>query len=785
MRFSLHCFIFCFLAAIEVLAQTGTLKGKIIDRDDRPIASANILSDSLKIGTVSDLDGNFSLTLPAGVNVTIQIKYVGYKQLEQQVFLQPNQSLFLEFNLKREIKVLDQVEIIGADDAIRRQISITKIDPKAAKQIPSAFGDFTSVLATLPGVTSNNELSSTYSVRGGNFDENLVYVNGIPIYRPFLIRAGQQEGLSFINPDLVENIEFSAGGWQPQYGDKLSSVLNVKYKEPSSFSGSVTLSLLGGGVHLEGTNNNKRLNYAVGARHKRSEYLLGTLETEGEYLPRFTDLQTLVNYELGESGRTKLGGLFSYARNRYLTEPENRETTFGTLNQSFRLFVAFDGRDILQYDSYQGGIKLSHKFSNKFNSDFIVSGLLTREREFFDIEGGYRLCDVNTDLTSADFDECVVIRGIGTNFQSGRNTLDATIINIQNQSSYLINNTNQIEFGFIFGHENIDDQLDEFSFIDSANFVTIEEVLINEIEIKSNRLEGYVQHFSTFNIHSVTYGVRLNYWDFNDQLLVSPRLQYAIKPKWQKDIIFKAAVGYYQQPPFYRELRNRSGQLNPQVKAQSSVHTIVGVDYEFLVWGRKFKFLTEAYYKYLYNVNPYDIDNVRIRYHANNQAKAFATGIDFRINGEFIEGTQSWFSLGLLHTKEDLDGDGQDYTRRPTDQFINLGIYFEDHFPNDPSLRMNLSLLYGSGLPFGPPDNDEFRNFFDGEAYRRVDIGFSKIFIIEKTLKLLRISVEILNLLGSDNTISYIWVKDVNNIQFAVPNSLSARFLNIKLIARF
>jgi len=782
----LSILLFTFLANCG-FAQDGYLLGKVSDTLGNPISEVNIYVESLSTGTTSDSTGRFRLLLPSDSTLTVTLSHVEYLTVVQKVNIEAGKELDLRFSLNFSRKLLDDVEIRGHTELLRDQVSVFSIPPKSAKLIPSPFGDFNRILGTLPGVVSNNELSATYGVRGGNFDENLVYVNDMPLYRPFLVRSGQQEGLSFINPDLVQSVVFSAGGWQSRYGDKLSSVLNIEYKQPQSFAGSTTLSLLGLATHLEGTNGSKRMSYLVGLRHKNSEYLLNTLETKGQYFPRFTDLQTQFNFQLGQKNKTDLSLLFSFARNRYKVEPENRETSFGTFNQALRLFVAFDGRDLLNYDTYQNGIKLSHKVSSRTLSKLILSGFATREREYFDVEGGYRLCDVDRIFGSSTFDECVALRGIGTNYVSGRNRLDAIVFNAEIRTEHSLNGNNLFEWGVGYSYQEVSDRIREYGFIDSAQFVSIEGVIQSEIDLVTNQVTGYVQNTSNIqNNHIFNYGVRLNYWDFSDQLLISPRLQYSYHPSWQKDVVFRAAAGLYSQPPFYRELRDRQGNINVNVKAQSSIHAIAGVDYQFSIWNRPFKFTSEAYYKHLYNVNPYDVNNVRIRYHAHNDARAYAYGFDFRVNGEFIKGTESWFSLSLLNTKEDIENDERGFIRRPSDQRITLGVFFEDHFPNDPSLRMNLGLFYGSGLPFGPPNNDEYRNFYSGEAYQRVDIGFSKMILFEKGfLESLWFSAEVLNLLGSDNTISYIWIKDFSNQQYAVPNSLSARFLNLKVLARY
>lgn len=771
------------LSMYDGYAQKTLVTGKITDVNGEVIPGVNISVDGSNSGTISNDKGTYELRVTPNQDIVIIYSHISYKSVRKQISLSSAEKRVIDIILETDTEVLKGVEVSGKQD-FREQVSVTTISPKSVEALPTPFGDFNKILATLPGVVSNNELSSTYSVRGGNFDENQIYVNNIPIYRPFLISNGQQEGLSFVNPNLVKSVEFSAGGWQPKFGDKLSSVLNVDYKKPNDFGASATIGLLGGSVHVEGATKNDKISYIFGARHKSAQYLLNTLETDGQYLPRFSDFQSFVNIKL--SDKTSVGILGSYARNRYLIEPESRETDFGTFNVALRLFVAFEGREILEYDTYQGGINLTHQINPNWKTELVASGVYASEREFTDVEGGYRLCDVDNNLGSATFNDCVFTRGIGTNYDFGRNTLDANIINLENRNTVYWGNSHTFEFGVGYAYEDIEDELSEVDFIDSANFVSIVQTLSSVNRLESNRATAYVQNtFSVTPEITSTIGVRLNYWDYNDQLLISPRWQISYKPRWSRDFLFKAAAGVYQQPPFYRELRDFEGNLNPNLRAQRSFHIIGGIDYNFTWWQRPFKLTGEVYYKGITDAIAYDVDNVKIRYFANNDTKAFATGLDFRVNGEFIPGLESWFSLGILNTREDVTGDGNGFIRRPTDQRVNVAIFFQDHLPNNPTVRVNLNVLFGSGLPFGPPNSINNRNSFNGDTYRRVDVGFSKVFFLNKekynNKRQLLLSAEVLNLLGAGNAISYLWVQDVNNNNFAVPNSLSARFLNIKL----
>ncbi len=771
-----------------------SIKGKVSNESNDPISKVNIAIQGTNRGTTSNNRGLFKLSIPYEDTITVMFTHLQYESIEQVLIPAGREEITINISLKTSVTVLDQLEVIDSrEEETRIQAGNISIEAKAVKNVPSAFNDFSKVLATLPGVVSNSELSSSYSVRGGNFDENLVYVNDILVYRPFLIRAGQQEGLSFINRNLIQGVNFSSGGWQPKYGDKLSSSLNIAYKDPSDFHGSGTLGALGASTHLEGSSKRGNVSSIFGVRHKNARYLLNTLDTDGQYLPKFTDIQSFSTLKLDKNSVTEksasLNLLMAYSQNRYFIEPEARQTDFGTFNRSFRLFVAFDGREISEYDTYQAAVKLNHNFNSKLRTSLILSGVKTQERELFEVEGGYRLCDLNTDPGSSGFNECAITRGVGTDFFFGRNTLDARIININNKSAWLPDEKNRIEFGIGYSNENIDDLLNEFNFTDSANFSSIGERFENSVNLSSNRITGYLQHTVALkdSIHFITYGARLNFWDLNNELLISPRLQYALQPNWSHNTVLRAAIGRYVQSPFYRELRNRQGQVNTDINAQTSWHFIAGIDHIMNVWGRDFKLLAEGYYKTIDNVIAYDVDNVRLRYFGNNNASAYATGIDFRINGEFIPGAESWFSVGILRTREDIKGDSNGNFRRPSDQLVNLGIFFQDHLPNDPSFRVFLSFLYGSGLPFGPPNNDEFRNVFNGDQYLRTDLGLTKVIELNRSKKLESISIglDILNLFGINNTISYTWISDLNNNQFAIPNSLSARFFNGKIIVDF
>ena len=791
----LFLFLF-FYEVFPVLAQQSAneLTGKVVDTRKDAISNAYVFVENTNEGTTTDKYGVFKLKIKNDdLDKNLIIRHIQF--VEKSVRISSVDSADFVIVLEDSMRVLDQVNVTETRlNEINRSASTFELDPINALLAPTPFQDISSILITLPGVSSNNELSTGYTVRGGNYDENLVYVNNIPIYRPQIITSGQQEGLSFVNLDLTGGIEFSSGGWESKYGDGLASTLNINYKRPSKFGGSLELGLLGGSAHIEGTAKDGRIDYLLGARHKSSTYLLNTLETDGEYRPKFTDIQGYFNFDISKKGKkdqTEIGVLFSYAQNRYLVEPTSRETTFGTFNNQLRLYVAFDGQEKLTYDTWQSGIRLSHRVSERWRSHLVLSGTYSREREYYDIESGYLLCNVDNNPGSEGFNKCLTNIGIGTNYYSGRNMLNATLLNAESRNEVIIDNKNTMEFGIGYAYHEFEDKLNEYEFIDSADYVTITDAVKSDANISYSRVHAYWQNNTNFNSnHSLTYGIRMLYQSFGKELLISPRVQYSWNPRALKNTYFRASAGLYQQAPFYREFRNSQGEINEDLKAQSSLHSIVAMDVNFTKWGRPFKFTTEVYYKYLWNVNPYDIENVRIRYYADNIAKAFATGIDFRVSGEFIPGDESWFSLGLLSTKEDLETDDKGYIPRPSDQRVNVAIFFQDHIPNIPSFRVHLRLLYSTGLPFSPPNNPDLRNSFRGSDYQRVDIGFSKMIKFganskKPFFKSLWLSAEILNLFGHQNTISYYWVSDVNSNYYAVPNSLSQRFFNIRGTLKF
>ncbi len=818
--------------------------GRILDVKNQPLQLVNITVAGLPGGTVSAANGKYELKVPANRDITLVVSFVGY--YSEQIKLNLKSGERKEINRRLSESTTQLPDFVVEDKQIRGS-NLNPIDPKLATMIPSAAGGIEALLKTLPGVTSNNELSSQYSVRGGNYDENLVYVNDVEIYKPFLIRSGQQEGLSFLNSDLVASILFSAGGFEARYGDKLSSVLDIRYKRPTKVAGSVSASLLGASMHLEGSSKDRRFMYLMGFRQKSNQYILKSLETKGDYKPSFTDLQGMLLYEVNP--RLEFSFLGNYARNSYRIEPETRETSFGTINEALQLRVYFDGSEVDRFTNYMGAFTTNFKPSNDLSLKLTISSFQTIESETFDIMGQYWIGQLETDQGSSSFGDATELNDIGTHLDHARNYLDATVSSIEHRGTYLGDNSNTL-WGIKYQHEVINDRLNEWTMIDSAFFtlpyhpgtpgefgnqsnIVLQDVVKTRIELSSNRFSGFVQQ--SWNAEGdrgnwgFTLGGRWNYWDLNKQFLFSPRGSVSFKPEWETDILFRFSTGMYYQPPFYRELRNPQGEINTDLKAQSSLHFVAGSDLNFTAWGRPFKFVSEAYYKHLYNLVPYDIDNVRIRYYAKNNAEGYAAGIDLKVNGEFVSGVESWASLSVMQTRENIDGDSYTeyyndegkriipgYTTnnivvdsatfevgsmpRPTDQRITFGLFFQDYLPRNPSYKMHLNLLFGTGLPYSPPGAVRSRNANRMPSFRRVDIGFSKQIKgtpegqaarsrlskgIFSHIDDIWISAEVLNLLQVNNTISYLWVKDVTNRQYGVPNYLTPRQLNIKISVNF
>ncbi len=818
------------LFPLVLQAQNGTLSGRVKTRENTVLSEVQIKVSPGNASVISDSSGHWSLSLAPG-NYSLTLSKDGYLTQQQTISIGKGQQLFVPLVLAEKSIQLAVTEIRddkkGTDLSSKAFEQLFPIKPREINKIPTPKSDIESRLGTLPGVIINNEFSSQYRVRGGNFDENLVYLNGVEIYRPFLVRAGQMEGLGFTNANLVKEVSFSSGGFQAKYGDKLSSVLDVTYNTPDRFRGTAEIGLITTNIHAEGISKNKRdstedgrFTWLVGARRFDLSNLLAKQDNRGEYRPSFYDFQSVftwkpyTKHKASREKTNKKGELFTVeypddrwkftliatgAYNRYLFLPESRVSTFGSIQAVLRLFVASGGREEMGYLTTTNAFIAEHSPSYRFKTRYIVTAFRTIESELFDVENAYRLSDVNTNTASEEFNEAVFDRAIGGYFNHGRNYLVADVLSAEQQGTWLMDRDfkHTLNFGIRGQYQRVEDELEEYRGADSAGYFRITERLKSATEFDSRRTLAYTQHTwkASKSIVLVT-GARLNYWDLNEQLLFSPRVQFVITPLLKdslRPLQLRAAAGVYQQPPFYREMRGFDGSVNKQLKAQRSYHYIVGGDYQFYSWGRPFKLFVEGYYKQMENVIPYEIDNVRIRYYANNDASAYAYGLDSRINGEFIKGVDSWFSLGLLNTKEDLAFDTRGYYPRPSAQWMTISMYFQDEMPHNPTFKAHVNAVYGSGLPFGPPGNVNQRNVFNAPAYRRFDLGFSKMISFrseeERKHKLstesIWISVEVYNVLATNNVVSYLWIKDIFNTQFAVPNYLSRRMLNVRAIVRF
>ncbi len=797
--------IFILLIAVQlsVLGQSNnaTLKGVLEDSKGIPLDMVTVvLKEFPTLGTTTNAKGEFLLRIPARKHLTIVFSSVGYKTFADSIYAQPNEVIIKEIVMPEQN--LELAEIVVREQR-RNAGSVTRLNPKIIDAMPSIAGALETMLKTLPGVSSNNELSSQYNVRGGNFDENLVYVNDVEVYRPFLVSAGQQEGLSFINSDLVSTIDFSAGGFNAKYGDKMSSVLDIKYRKPSDFKGSVAMSMLGGSAHFEDVSLNGKLSHISGIRYKTTRYLLGTLDEEGEYNPNFFDFQTYVSYQVSE--KLDISFLGNIAKNEYKFIPETRETTFGTWSDAYSATIYFDGQEVDAFRTYLGAITANYHPNVNLNLKFIASAYHANEEVTYDILGQYYLNELESDMSSSDYGDSSLNLGVGTFLDHARNYLTANVYNLSHKGA--INSENHlINWGIKFQHEEVEDKINEWTYRDSTGYslpysatnLTLYYTQTAQNKISSNRVTGYIQDSWSIPVKTgdlyLTGGVRFNYWDFSDELLISPRATFNYFPEWEKKISFRLSTGVYYQSPFFKELKTSDGSINYDSKAQKSYQIVAGTDLLFTAWDRPFRFTTEAYYKYMSHLVPYQIDNLQISYLAEDESTGYATGIDMKINGEFVSGLQSWASLSLLRTVEDIKDDGYGIIPRPTDQRLNFSMFFQDYLPGNPTYRMHLAGFYGSRLPFGPPNGERYQDIYRMPSYRRIDIGFSKIFISTATpskspffkhLTDMGLSLEVFNILDINNTISYFWVSSNSGDMYAVPNYLTGRKLNLKLTMKF
>lgn len=815
----LSWFFILFWISFSSLAQLVRVKGTVLDAQNRPVSNVNI--SFLGHTTASNAKGFYAIKIPVNKKINLVFSHLTFKKATVSLLLKSTSDY--ELNLVMNENEEQMGEIVISKDKRSQIEGITTISADVIKKLPGANAGIENVLKTLAGVNSNNELSTQYSVRGGSYEENLVYVNDIEIYRPFLIRSGQQEGLSFTNTDLVQNVNFSAGGFQAKYGDKLSSVLDITYRNPTQFAAAFEASFLGGSLAVDAVSKNKKWSSVTGVRYRNNSLLVNSQDTETNYTPTFIDVQTNVNYKA--SAKWQWSFLGNISQNNYNYQPLTRKTRFGTIDNPMELNVVYEGQEKDQYSTYFGALKTTYQVSDKLKFKFITSVFHTIEQEYFDILAQYLLTNNNTAIGSDSYDASYA-NGIGTQLNHARNDLDALIVNSEIKGFYDWKQNN-LEFGVKYTRESIRDRLIEWQVIDSAGFSINPPIIDFSREDQPNtsftgplapyqsvfatnfntinRFSGYLQWNSKVNLENTelwyTAGIRMQNWGItgtnasgNSQTVFSPRAQLALKPNWEKEMIFRISGGYYYQPPFYRELRAASGAVQDNVKAQQSIQVVLGNEYSFEMWKRPFKLVSELYYKSLSDVNTYTIDNVRMRYAANNDAKAYAQGLDFRLNGEFVPGMESWFSFGYLKTEENSNNRG--YIARPTDQRLKFAVLFQDYMPTIPSMKLYLNLVYNTGLPGGSPsyaDAYQYQNRLND--YRRVDVGFSKVLIDANSMKAkknwlgnfkeLAIGLEIFNLFNNQNAITNTWVRDVySKNEYAIPNYMTTRIFNVKLNAK-
>lgn len=778
------------LCVICVKAQTFTLQGKVTDSNMSPVELATVSVVEQGKMTMTNLKGEFSMQLRSADSVVVRFSMVGYKT-KTRVLRRPRGKQTLLIQLFDD----NQLAGITVTEKRRQTGSTQQLETKDMKNSPSVTGNAVEeLIQSQAGVSTHSELSSQYNVRGGSFDENSVYINNVEIYRPFLVRSGQQEGLSIINPNMVESIGFSTGGFEARYGDKMSSVLDIKYKKPKKFEANVAANLLGASAYVGFST--KKFSWSNGIRYKTNKYLLGSLETKGEYDPNFLDYQTYLTYEPSKNWSIEVIGDIS--ENHYNFYPEDRETKFGTLENVKSFKVYFDGQEKDVFRTYFGSLSISRKFGEKTKLSLIASAFHTNEQEKYDIQGQYWLTQTETSENL----------GVGSYMEHARNYLEATVKSVKVALEHKTKK-HDIQAGLTYRIENITENSKEYEMRDSSGYSiphTGEDLyMIYSLKAKNtldaNRLETYIQdtwRFSSKGEHTfftLNYGIRFSHWNFNKESIVSPRVSLGIVPAFNHNVTMRFATGVYYQAPFYKELRDTStingityATLNKKIKSQRSIHFIAGFDYRFKMKDRPYKFTAEAYYKALSNLVPYTVDNVKIVYDASQQCSGHAMGLDLKLYGEFVPGTDSWVSLSLMNTRININGKS---IPMPTDQRYSLNLFFTDYFPGTDRWRMSLKLAFADGLPFGAPHRQLDEQPFRAPAYKRADIGMSyRLLNNEKgdrksIFKNIWLGVDCLNLFGINNVNSYYWITDVTNHQYAVPNYLTGRQINVKASFEF
>ncbi len=863
-----------------------TLSGVVVNDKGELLGDASVKIDGSNNAIRTSKNGRFQFDVATNQKYTLKARYVNHNSAKKTIVVKEKNIANIRIVLKE--KTIGPVVV----NQVRTGDFIEGFPPVELNRIASTTGNFEDIIKVAGlGVSSNNELTANYNVRGGNYDENLIYVNGIEIYRPFLARSGQQEGLSFVNPAFVDNIFFSSGGFDSYYGDKLSSVLDIRYREPSKFGGSAQASFQGGQAHIEGNFAGKRGNYITGARYRANSYLLNSLPTQGDYDPTFFDYQALVNYyvDYDDPGNyKKIFALGHYSNNNYRFTPSTRTTSFGTVNEAFEFRVFFDGQEETQFQTFTAATGYEIKKNDKLKLSFIASVFRSIESETFDILGEYWINELETDPARDEFGDSTANVGIGAFLDHGRNDLSVLIGNIYHNGRYefdakrdqdkKVSKSADLYWGSKLQYESFNDQLSEWHLVDSSGFaipqgssdqIELIDVIKQNNTVTSFRTTGYTQFARSIvkykPVHlklkrkiktdsaktfiykndtlenspaklSFNIGTRAGFRSFNNEWWVTPRLSLTYTPRTyflnndtavvRRNTKLRVASGLYYQPPLFRTLRDISGEINPDIVSQKSWHNVIGADVYFNLWGRPFKFITEAYYKHLWDVVPYEIDNVRIRYYGENSATAFAYGVDAKINGEFVKGVESFFRIGFLNTAEDIgndffniylnsDGDtirpgftfndvATDSIRvepgfipRPTDQRLTFSVFFQDRMPRFEDFKVSANLLFGTPLPYGPPTFERHRDILRSRSYFRLDLGFQYDIINNENkarfsdrsflsqFEQMTVSLDAFNLLGVNNIISYQWVQDIAGRFYAIPNSLTGRRINLRFIVKF
>lgn len=792
------------LISCSLYSQQVRITGKITNSQNEPLENVSVSQVGTHNGTSSDSKGNYSLMITTRDSVKLAFSSIGYHE-HQYILLSPKADVQLNIWMKELEAELEQVTIEG-----KRTITtvIERIDYLATRRASSPWGSIESLLVTMGGVSTNNELSSQYSVRGGNFDENIVYVNGLEIYRPLLVRSAQQEGLSFINPSMVQSVGFSAGGYSAEYGDKMSSVLDITYRKPREFEASVAGSFLGGEAHIGNTSG--RFSQITGIRYKTIRSLLNTTDTKAEYDPSFMDIQTFMTYDLSPKWQINLLG--NYSHNIYKYTPKTRSTSFGTLATPRNFTVHFNGQEKDRFITYQAALTLKGQINENLNIGITASTFASDEQERYDITGRYALRELDMS-GEGNMDESSLL-GVGTYMEHARNKVESAVYTISHFGDFRINN-NLLKWGLTYQKEDVTDKIKEWELRDSAGYsipstgtdVNLYSNLRSDNDINSSRFSGYIQDTYTLQTNKGIFifnaGLRGSYWTFNKEFILSPRGAVAFVPESAPNLSLRLAGGIYYQAPFYKEFQrivnvngNNVIELNKDIKSQKSAHIVLGADYYFKGQDESiqpFKLSGELYYKKLSDLIPYTVNNVKIRYSGENSAKGYTMGMDFKLYGEFIPGADSWVSLGFMKAQQEQDGVK---TPLPTDQRFNFALFYQDIFPGYERLRMSLRGLWSQGLPTSAPYKGYENGYFRTPNYKRVDIGFSwqvlgENFAIRNTNSFCKafrniwLGMDVFNIFDMQNTNTYYWVSDIYNYQYAVPNYLTGRQLNIKLIAEF